>query len=378
MSKLFSPLTLASLTLPNRVMISPMCQYSAVGGVVQPWHHAQYGRLAMGGAGLVMVEMTSVSQQGLSTYGDLGLWTDEQEAGLAQIAALIRAMGAVPAIQLGHAGRKASSQRPWHGGKSLTEADEHDRGEAPWPTVAPSAVSISPAHAEPAALTVEEITQITEDFVNAARRAIRAGFDMIELHAAHGYLLNQFLSPLSNKRDDLYGKGLEGRIRLPVEIAEAMKAAIGHDKVLSVRLSVSDGVDGGVELPQTIEFAKALKEVGVDILDCSSGGIAGAANATRLVRGLGFQVPFADALRKAVGLPTIAVGLILDGLQAEDVLQQEAADLIAIGRAALDDPNWPHHARAALDGPDYAPWPVQSGWWLQNRAAMLERLAAEN
>jgi 2,4-dienoyl-CoA reductase-like NADH-dependent reductase (Old Yellow Enzyme family) len=376
MSKLFSPLVLGSLTLSNRVMISPMCQYSAIGGVVQPWHHAQYGRLAMGGAGLVMVEMTSVSQQGLSTHGDLGLWTDEQEAGLAQIASFIRVMGAVPAIQLGHAGRKASSQRPWHGGKSLGAADMEERCEAPWPTVAPSAVAISPAHAEPNALTVGEIDQITEDFVKAARRAIRAGFDMVELHAAHGYLLNQFLSPLSNTRDDQYGRDLEGRMRLPVEIAAAMKAEIGNDKVLSVRLSVSDGVEGGSELPQTLEFAKALKAVGVDILDCSSGGIVGAANATRLVRGPGFQVPFADALRKEVGLPTIAVGLIFDGPQAEAVLQQEAADLIAIGRAALEDPNWPHHARAALDGPDYASWPVQAGWWLQNRAAMLERLAA--
>jgi len=375
MSKLFSPFTLGNLTLPNRVMISPMCQYSGTGGVAQPWHLVQYGRMAMGGAGLVMVEMTSVSEQGLSTHGDLGLWTDEQEAALAQVARTIRDMGAVPAIQLGHAGRKASSQRPWHGGRSLTEADLRERQEAPWMTVAPSAVAISPAHAEPRALGLEEIARIKADFVSATRRALRAGFAMIELHAAHGYLLNQFLSPVSNLRDDRYGGDLAGRIRLPVEIAAAVKAAMGQSAVLSVRLSVSDGVDGGHEVPQTVEFAKALKAAGVDVLDCSSGGIAGAANATRLVRGRGYQVPFAHALRESVGLPTIAVGLILDGPQAEAVLQDGAADLIAIGRAALDDPNWPHHARAALTGPDYAHWPPQAGWWLQNRAALLARLA---
>jgi len=374
MSRLFSPLSLGKVTLPNRVMISPMCQYSGLKGVAQPWHLVQYGRFAMGGAGLVMVEMTAVSEQGLSTHGDLGLWTDEQEEALAQVAATLRGMGAIPAIQLGHAGRKASSQRPWHGGRSLSEVDLLDRGERPWPTVAPSAVAISSAHAEPQALTVEEIARIREDFVQAARRALRAGFEMIELHAAHGYLLNQFLSSVSNLRDDHYGGDLDGRMRLPVEIATAVKAVMGEETVLSVRLSVSDGVDGGNELPQTVSFAKALKNAGVDVLDCSSGGIAGAANATRLVRGLGYQVPFAHALREAVGLPTIAVGLILDGPQAETVLQDGSADLIAIGRAALDDPNWAHHARATLTGRDYAQWPPQAGWWLQNRAALLDRL----
>ncbi len=376
MSALFSPLSIGALTLPNRVMISPMCQYSGKDGVAQPWHMAQYGRLAMGGAGLVMVEMTSVSAQGLSTHGDLGLWTDEQEAALARIADLIRSLGAVPGIQLGHAGRKASSQRPWHGGKPLSDIDLAERGEKPWPIVAPSAVPITPAHTVPQALSLEEIETIKADFVRSAARAMRAGFDLVELHCAHGYLLNQFVSPLSNLRDDAYGGDLEGRTRLPLEICRAVRNEIGPDKGLFIRLSVSDGVDGGQELDQTIEFAHALKAAGVDALDCSSGGIVGAANATRLVRGPGYQVPFARALRAAVDIPTIAVGLILDGPQAEAVVQDGSADIVAIARAALDDPNWPHHAREAISGRDYSHWPEQAGWWLQNRAAFLDRLAA--
>lgn len=374
MSKLFSPTKIGGLTLQNRVMISPMCQYSAVNGIAQPWHLVQYGRFAMGGAGLVMVEVTAVSEQGMGTRGDLGLWTDEQEAALAQVATTIRNLGATPAIQLGHAGRKGATQRPWHGGRPLSQVDLVERGETPWPIVGPSAIAMSPLHTEPLPLTSFEIARIKDDFVQAAGRAQRAGFEVIEIHAAHGYLLNQFVSPVSNLRTDDYGSDLRGRIRLPVEITRAVKEVMREESALFVRISVSDGADGGNEPAQSIEFAKALKAAGADAIDCSSGGISGQASASRLARSLGYQVPYARAVRHEAQVPTIAVGLILDGPQAEAVLQDEAADLIAIGRAALDDPNWALHAREALEGRDFAAWPPQSGWWLARRAALLDEI----
>lgn len=374
MSKLFSPARIGGVTLHNRVMISPMCQYSAVNGIAQPWHLVQYGRFAMGGAGLVMVEVTAVSEQGMGTTGDLGLWTDEQEAALAQVATTIRDLGATPAIQLGHAGRKGATQRPWHGGRPLSQVDLVERGETPWPIVGPSAIAMSPLHAEPQPLTISDIARIKEDFVQAAVRALRAGFEVIEIHAAHGYLLNQFVSPVSNQRTDDYGSDLQGRMRLPVEITRAVKEVMREESALFVRISVSDGADGGHEPAQSIEFAKALKAAGADAIDCSSGGISGQASASRLARSLGYQVPYARAVRHEAQVPTIAVGLILDGPQAEAVLQDEAADLIAIGRAALDDPNWALHAREALEGRDFAAWPPQSGWWLARRAALLDEI----
>lgn len=375
MSKLFTPLTLAGVDFPNRVMISPMCQYSARNGVAQPWHVVQYGRFAMGGAGVVMVEVTAVTEQGMGTAGDLALWNDAQEAALAKVAATIRGLGAVPGIQLGHAGRKGATQRPWHGGSALSQVDTAARGEQPWPLVAPSAVAMSPDRAAPEPLSLEGVSEIRYAFVQAAGRALRAGFDVIELHAAHGYLLNQFISPVANLRNDAYGGDLHGRVRLPAEIVAGIKAQMTAGQALFVRLSVSDGVEGGHEVADSVEVAKLFRQAGADVIDCSSGGLAGRASASRLARALGYQVPFSEAIRTQAQIPTVAVGLILDGPQAEAVLQNEAADLVAVGRAALDDPNWPLHARQALDGPGYDAWPEQAGWWLERWAALRREIA---
>lgn len=371
MSKLFSPVTLGKVTLANRVMISPMCQYSAIDGVAQPWHKVHYGRLAMGGAGLVMVEMTLVSPEGMGTAGDLGLWTDEQEAALAEVATTIRELGATPAIQLGHTGRKGATQRPWHGGMALSGGDLEARGERPWPIVAPSAIPMSADRATPRAVSLEDIDRIKRDFVQAAGRALRAGFDVIEIHAAHGYLLHQFVSPISNHRTDEYGGDLARRIRLPVEITQEIKALMGRMNALFVRMSVTDGVEEGHGVPESVTFAQALKAAGADVIDCSSGGLIGTASNSRSARSRGFQVPLARAIREGADVSTVAVGLILDGPQAEAVLKDGSADLIAVGRSALDDPNWPLHARQTIDGPGFEHWPPQSGWWLERRAALL-------
>jgi 2,4-dienoyl-CoA reductase-like NADH-dependent reductase (Old Yellow Enzyme family) len=371
MTKLFSQAQIGRVILPNRVMISPMCQYSACDGMIQPWHIVQYGRFAMGGAGMVMVEVTAVSEQGMGTAGDVGLWNDAQEVALAQVAQTIRSLGAIAGVQLGHAGRKGACQRPWHGGRPLSEIDHTERGETPWPLVAPSAIAMPDGRPEPSALTIGDIEGIKRAFVQAAARALRAGFQVIEIHAAHGYLLNQFVSPVANMRNDIYGGDLEGRTRLPVEIVREIKQMMGEGQALVVRISVSDGVDGGHELPESIEFAKALKAAGTDAIDCSSGGLTGRASANRNARGLGYQVPFARAIRNDAGIPTVAVGLILDGPQAESILQEESADLVAVGRAALDDPNWALHARQVLEGQGFEHWPPQSGWWLERRAQLL-------
>lgn len=376
MSRLFESFRIGGVELKNRVMISPMCQYSAVDGLAQPWHLVNYGRYATGGAGLVMVEVTAVNRQGMGTAGDLGLWNDAQQEALARVAHFIATLGAVPGIQIGHAGRKGSAQRPWHGGRALSDLDIAERGEAPWQLVGPSAVAMASDRPEPEVLDLEGIAAVRRAFVDTARRALAAGFKVIEIHSAHGYLLHQFVSPLSNSREDDYGGSPANRWRLSLEVVREIKAILPSDCALQVRVSCSDGADGGSELPDTIAFAGALKEAGADAIDCSSGGISGRASANRLARGLGFQIPFSAAIRRQAGIPTIGVGLILDGPQAEAVLQAEDADVIAIGRAALYDPNWPLHAREALEGPGFEHWPPQSGWWLQRRAELLEGIAA--
>ena len=371
---LFTPFQLRDLTLKNRIVISPMCQYSATEGLADDWHMAQYGRFAMGGAGLVILEATAVSPEGRITAGDLGLWEDAQVPGLARIAGFLKAQGAAAGIQLGHAGRKASAQRPWHGNGPLGQADIDAGREAPWPTVAPSALPVAENWPTPAALDMAGIERLKSAYAQAAHRALAAGFDVVELHAAHGYLLHQFLSPLSNRRDDLYGGDAAGRMRLPLEIAQEIRAIWPAGKPVFIRVSAVDHIDGGLEIEDTIAFAAALKSAGIDLVDCSSGGLTGAATAGRVPRGLGFQTGYAQAVRQQAGIASMAVGLILDAAQAEDILTQGRADLIAIGRAALDDPNWPLHAHRALCGETYDIWPPQSGWWLERRAAILRAL----
>jgi 2,4-dienoyl-CoA reductase-like NADH-dependent reductase (Old Yellow Enzyme family) len=372
---LLQPFDLRGVPLRNRIVISPMCQYSAVDGVAGDWHTVQYGRFAVGGAGLVFLEATAVLPEGRITHGDLGLWSEEQVAPLARIAAFLKAQGAAAGIQIGHAGRKASMQRPWHGNGPLNAADAA-RGDLPWEIVSSAALPIGEGWLVPRALDEAGILRVRDAFVAAAERALRAGFDALELHMAHGYLLHQFLSPLVNRRNDAWGGDAEGRMRLPLDVARAVRAVWPADRPLFARISAVDGAEGGLELEDQIAFARRLREAGVDVVDCSSGGVAGSATAAKgPPRTYGFQLPFAARIRAEAGVATMAVGLIVDPRQAEAALRAGEADLVAIGREALEDPNWPQRAAAVLGGgPDYASAPPQHGWWLANRAPVLNKL----
>lgn len=373
---LFQPITLRNVTAKNRILISPMCQYSALDGAVNDWHLVHLGKFAQGGAGIVMLEATAVTAEGRITHGDVGLWHDGQTAPLGRIAAFLKENGAVPAIQLAHAGRKASMQRPWFGNAAL-DANDRARGDLPWRTVAPSAIALDEGWLTPAALDIAELASLREQWRLATLRAVDAGFDLLEVHCAHGYLLHAFLSPLSNRRPDAYGGDRAGRMRYPLEIIETVRAAWPADRPLAVRISSVDGVEGGLELADQVAFAIEAKARGVDLIDCSSGGLLGSATAARIPRGYGFQVSYADEIRKQAGIATIAVGLILHPQQAEDILAQGHADLIAIGREALFDPNWPLHAQLALgsDGGEvFESWPKQYGWWLERREPGLRKL----
>lgn len=373
-SLLFSAFPLRAVTLPNRVVISPMSQYSAQDGFATDWHLVHYGKFAQSGAGMVMVETAAVEPRGRGTYGDLGLWSDAHVPQLARIAAFIRSQGGIPAIQLGHAGRKGSLQRPWEGYGLLTEA-EAACGETPWPTVAPSALAAADGWPRPEALAESELEAIVGAFEAAAGRAAAAGFDVIEIHCAHGYLLHEFLSPMANCRSDAWGGDAERRMAYPLEVIRRVRAALPDGKPLMCRVSAVDGAEGGYGIDDTVAFAAALQAAGVDVVDCSSGGISGFATvANRLPRGYGFQVPYAAAVRKQVGIATMAVGLIVDPHQAEAVVAAADADLIGIGREALYNPNWALHARQALEQHDFEAWPPQYGWWLGKRARLLDAM----
>jgi 2,4-dienoyl-CoA reductase-like NADH-dependent reductase (Old Yellow Enzyme family) len=375
-ARLFTPLKLRGIETKNRIIISPMCQYSADEGLANDWHFVHLGRFALGGAGIVMVEATAVTKEGRITHGDMGVWSDAHVAPLARIAAFLRANGAVPAIQLAHAGRKASMQRPWFGNGPLNAGD-FLRGDTPWDIVAPSALALDEGWLLPSELTGDALDELREDWRAAAERAIKAGFDILEVHMAHGYLLHSFLSPLSNKRSDKYGGDRAGRMRFPLEVADTVRAAWPADKPLFVRISSVDGLDGGWTIEDSIAFARELKARGVDVIDCSSGGLTGSATAARIPRGYGFQLPFAARIRAEAEIATMAVGLIVHPQQAEDAVADGAADLIAIGREAMFDPNWPLHAEMALgarEGELYGSWPKQAGWWLERREPGLRKL----
>jgi len=368
---LFSPLTLRGVTLRNRVVISPMCQYSATDGVANDWHFAHLARFATGGAGVVFTEAAAVERNGRITHGDLGIWSDEHVAPLARIAAFLKAQGAVPAIQLAHAGRKGSMQRPWHGNGPMDDSDRA-RGEQPWAVVAPSAIPVDTGWLVPHELTLAEIEQLKVQWQAATRRAREAGFEVAEVHGAHGYLIHAFLSPLSNRRTDAYGGERTGRMRLALEIARIVRDGWPAERPVFFRVSSTDGVEGGWSLDDSVVLARELKAIGIDVMDCSSGGIAGSATAARVKRTLGFQVPFAERIRREADIPTMAVGLILEPRQAEAVLLAGQADLIAIGRQALFNPNWALHAELALGVEnEFASWPAQSGWWLDKRQKSL-------
>lgn len=371
---LFSAIVLRNLQLKNRIVISPMCQYSAVDGFVNDWHVVQYGRFAVGGAGLVMVEATAIAPEGRITPGDLGIWSDEHIPGLRAITAFLRAQGAGSCLQLGHAGRKAATQRPWHGSAPLGDEDVAARSEGPWPVVAPSALPMAEGWPIPHALDEQQIQALRRSYEDAAGRALEAGFDAIELHCAHGYLLHQFLSPLSNLRTDRYGRDRAARMRLPLEIAADLRKLWPANRPVFVRISAVDNVEGGIELEDSVAFARELGNLGIDAVDCSSGGLAGGTTAGRAPRALGFQVPYAETVRREAGTATVAVGLVLTPEQANDIIAHGRADLVAIGRAALDDPNWPLHAEHTLNGESYAAWPPPHGWWLDKRAAILRAI----
>lgn len=370
-ARLLQPIKLRTLTLRNRIVISPMCQYSAQDGHATDWHLVQYGRFAVGGAGMVFVEATIVAKNGCATAGDLGIWDDAHLPGLRRIADFIRSQGAAAAIQLGHAGPKGAMQRPWHGTGPLGPEDMRVRGEAPWPLVGPTAQPAGPGFQTPRAMTCEDIEALRGDYVAAAERALCAGFDAIELHAAHGYLLHRFLSPLTNDRTDGYGGSLAGRMRLVLEIAGDLRRVWPPERPLFVRISATDAIEGGWTVEDSVRLAKALADIGVDVIDCSSGGIGGSATASGGPRKPGFQVPLAARVRAEAGIATMAVGLILTASQAEEALTSGAADLVAIGREALIDPNWPLRAAATLgvhSGENaYSDWPAQHGWWLARR-----------
>jgi 2,4-dienoyl-CoA reductase-like NADH-dependent reductase (Old Yellow Enzyme family) len=347
-----------------------MCQYSATDGLVGDYHLVHLGRFALGGFGLVVVEATGVTADGRISHGDAGIWSDEHVPGLARVAAFLREHGAVPGIQLGHAGGKASTRRPWDGPGPVT-AENARPGEVPWPTVSPSGVPMGAGWPEPHALTVEEMAGVRGAFVAAAERPLAAGFQVVEVHAAHGYLLNQFLSPLTNRREDSYGGSLENRMRFPLEVVTAVRAVWPAELPLFVRVSAVDASRDGTTVEDTVAFARGLTSLGVDAVHVSGGGVgAGWEHSI----GYGYQVPFAAQIRAEAGVPTVAVGLIVDPQQAEAVVAGGQADLVALARQAQDDPNFALHAARELTRGSYDTYPVQAGPRLAARDRMLDRL----
>lgn len=350
MSKLFTPLQLRELSFRNRIFVSPMCQYSSDDGLPTDWHMVHLGSRAVGGAGLVMVEATSVSAVGRISPWDSGMWSADHSRAFSRITRFIREHGAAPAVQLAHAGRKASTDRPWTGGKPL------DLSHGGWQPLAPSAIPFDVGHPMPREMTLADIRAVVEQFSASAKWSLDAGFEVVELHAAHGYLLHEFLSPLSNRRTDIYGGSLSNRMRLPLEVAGRVREIWPAKWPVFVRISATDWAEGGWDLPQSIEFSRELKKLGIDLIDCSSGALVPYA---KIPAGPGFQVPFAESIRREVGIATGAVGLITEARQAEEIIASGKADVVLLARQMLRDPYWPLHAADEL-GVEVA-WPVQYG-----------------
>lgn len=375
MSTLFSTYKLRELAFKNRIAVSPMSQYRAVDGVANDWHKVHLGRFALGGAGLIYAEATAVAADGRRTHGDLGLWDDAQIDGLVSITEFISSEGAVPGVQLSHAGRKASERRPWHGETPVDEQDLSERGEAPWAAIAPSPIPYATGWPEPMEMSEEDIQRVIEMFGASARRAKAAGFKIIEVYAAHGFLIHQFLSPIANKRSDKWGGSEKNRNRFAVEVAKSIRSNWPEGYPLAYRLSATDWLDGGLEVEQVIETAKELKAEGVDIIDCSTGGVGGKERPRRMVIEQGFQVPYAQQIRTNVDIPTMAVGFLWDAKVCEEILSSGRADMVALARELLDDPNWPLHAAAILkEGENHTLWPIESGWWLMKRDRLLQKM----
>jgi 2,4-dienoyl-CoA reductase-like NADH-dependent reductase (Old Yellow Enzyme family) len=349
---LMQPFTLRDLRLRNRIVVSPMCQYSCDrrDGLATDWHLVHLGSRAVGGAGLVLAEASAVTVDGRITPEDLGFWSDAHAAALEPIVRFVQAQGAAVGIQLAHAGRKASTTRPWEGGTGLADAD------GGWTPLAPSAIPFSDTYRAPRAMNDDDIRAVTLAFADAARRADAIGMDVIELHAAHGYLLHTFLSPLSNQRTDGYGGSFENRARFVLEVVDAVRAAWPEHKPLMVRISATDWIGGGWDIDDSVRLAGLLEQHGVDLIDCSSAGVA---PAQQIPVGPGYQVPFAERIRRDVGMPTAAVGLITAASQAEEILAEGRADLILMAREHLRDPYFALHAAAELGAADALAWPDQ-------------------
>lgn len=346
--KLFTPITVGGLALRNRIVIAPMCQYSAVDGCMTDWHLIHLGHLALSGAALLTIEATAVLPEGRISHADVGLWDDATEAAMGRTLDGVRRCSDMPiAIQLGHAGRKASTEVPWKGGAQLPPADRNG-----WQTVAPSALPFAEGQVAPAALDPDGMNRVAEAFGASAARAARLGIDAVQIHAAHGYLLHQFLSPLSNRRTDDYGGSLENRMRFPLDVFDAVRRAFPADRPVTVRVSGTDWVDGGWTIDETIEFARALEARGCHAIHVSSGGLD---PRQQIPVGPGYQVPLARAVKQNVAMPVVAVGLITDYDQAEAIIASGDADLVALARGILFDPRWPWHAAAHLGARVVAP-----------------------
>jgi 2,4-dienoyl-CoA reductase-like NADH-dependent reductase (Old Yellow Enzyme family) len=347
MSELFSPLAIRSIQFANRVFVSPMCQYSSEDGMPNEWHFVHLGSRAVGGAALVSVEASAVTPEGRITPWDAGIWSAAHARAWKPIAEFIRARGAVPAIQIAHAGRKASVDKPWRGGKPLS------REQGGWQALAPSAIPFG-HYATPKEMTLDEIRRTVGDFRKGAQHALAAGFDVVEIHGAHGYLIHSFVSPISNKRTDAYGGSFDNRVRFALEVARAVRDAWPQDKPVFYRISATDWAEGGWDIEQSVMLCRRLKEIGIDMVDASSGGNV---HDAKMKLGPGYQVPFAEAIRTGAGIPTIAVGLISEPAQAEQIVSLGQADAVCLARALLRDPYWPRHAAKALGVP--MEWPDQ-------------------
>ncbi len=381
-SKLFSSIKIRGITAQNRIVLSPLCMYSAIKGLPNDWHFSHLSTYARAGVGIIFTEATAVQEKGRITPYCCGLWNDKQAEKFQKIAKFIKSMGSIPAIQLAHAGRKASAKQPWKGGTPLDFRSE-EKDEKPWKPFAPSALALGEGWQVPKAMSLEDINYLIRCYVKSAKRAVSAGFEIIEIHAAHGYLLHSFLSPLSNKRNDDYGGSYEGRIKLLKNIIVAIRKEIPDRLPLFCRISAIDGQKNGWTIQDSIKLANILNKLGVDVVDCSSGGIIGRPrfaiddkgdilkNITD--RGLGFQVPLASEIKKSVNIKTMAVGVIIDAKQAEKIIEQKQADLIAMGRELMYNPFWPLHAAQELEvDPNFDMWPDQYRWAVSRRSNIVK------
>jgi 2,4-dienoyl-CoA reductase-like NADH-dependent reductase (Old Yellow Enzyme family) len=364
---LFTPIQLRGLTARNRVVVSPMSQYLAKDGAPTDWHLVHLGKFAMGGAGIVFVEETSVEDAARKTYSCPGIYNDEQVRAWRRITDFVHSQGALTAIQLGHAGRKVSTKAPWEGFAALTEEDAK-AGKPPWRGYAPSAVPVKPGGPVPIEMDHADIRRVIDAHIEACRRSLDAGFDIVEIHGAHGYIIQQFLSPITNLRKDGYGGDLEGRMRFCLELVEAVRAAWPKERPLFFRAACQDGKGGAWDMEDTVRLAGELKARGVDVIDCSSGGIEGPLTLALVPRVPGYHIPFAERIRREVGIATMAPGLVTEAQQAEDYLQGGKADLIVLARELMWNPNWPAHAAKALGVADpLALLPETYAWWLRRR-----------